>query len=286
MCVSSSLFCLVFGDDYGCWWWVVTSTICFICLYDDPNNMNLIRIEGSRARLEIVCRVIYAHPDFTYYFSYSINENGLWPKLIAAHAIARRDWIALYFFVENFADPLDLKLNRIFGHRLALLIRSPLCMWSRPLVHGHTFERKKKKNKRSDMEIKCINTNHDQCVFASGEREKWSRGGGRQKTRSEKCHIYYSNLIVSKNVFHVQPFDKDKIHSTTILPEVMPARHSPCIWIILFPLFRQQCMAVLCQNPNDLCSLAWHWRARCECGNGFVTFWAQLMHSSIQYTYK
>lgn len=193
MCVSSSLFCLVFGDDYGCWWWVVTSTICFICLYDDPNNMNLIRIEGSRARLEIVCRVIYAHPDFTYYFSYSINENGLWPKLIAAHAIARRDWIALYFFVENFADPLDLKLNRIFGHRLALLIRSPLCMWSRPLVHGHTFERKKKKQTKWHGNKMYKHQPWPVCVRIGRKRKMIARWGQAKNTVGKVSHILFKS---------------------------------------------------------------------------------------------
>lgn len=33
--------------------------------------------------------------------------------------------------------------------------------------------------------------------------------------------IYYSNPIVSKNVFHVQSFDKDKIHITAITSDVI-----------------------------------------------------------------
>lgn len=180
-------------------------------------------------------------------------------ELIAA--CDRPTRINRFYFFGKFAThcsiPLNSKLIRILA----------TAAWMCHVLDALAFTSKNRENMWINAPTQAMTS---ECYIL----KKWKNDanvrmrsdGRRKKIQSEKCHIYYSNLIVSKNVFHVQPFDKDKIHSTTILPEdihtssvrTTQMRAAYCVRINCSPFFSfMHCIALLFRqflNDRTLCA--------------------------------
>lgn len=141
MCVSSSpFFRLVFDDDYGRWWWVLLRL-----MYDEPNNMNLIRIWRFSSRIGnyVPCDI---HMEFVLPFGF--DE---WKWLMAkAHwrAYNRPTWINRFIFLRKFS-PFNAQFHWIWNwivYSVTAWCCSFVCRFAcgRGRLSAYKFFRKKK----------------------------------------------------------------------------------------------------------------------------------------------